>query len=110
MLVFDITNPDVRMDSSRQSFKNLEKWQAEFFTQGSTKDPERFPFVMLGNKCDRVDERRVETEVGLQWESRGKNISYYETSAKDSTNVDKAFLAIAKAALLNDSQELKYWI
>jgi|JI6StandDraft_1071083.scaffolds.fasta_scaffold02328_15 hypothetical protein len=45
--------------------------------------------------------------MGLQWESRGKNISYYETSAKDATNVSKAFFAIAKAALLNDSQELK---
>ena len=50
----------------------------------------------------------METEIGLQWESRGKNISYYETSAKDSTNVEKAFMAIAKAALSNDSQELKY--
>lgn len=63
---------------------------------------------MIGNKCDKSDERRVETELGLQWESKGKNITYFETSARDSTNVEKAFLAIAKAALLNDSQELKY--
>ena len=45
-------------------------------------------------------------EMGLQWESKG-NISYFETSAKDATNVEKAFMAIAKAALMNDNQDFK---
>lgn len=44
MLVFDVTAPN--------TFKSLDSWRDEFLIQASPRDPENFPFVVLGNKCD----------------------------------------------------------
>ena len=42
VLVFDVTSPT--------SFKALDSWRDEFLIQASPRDPENFPFVVLGNK------------------------------------------------------------
>ena len=42
VLVYDVT--------SQQSFRNLESWRDEFLIQASPRNPEEFPFVLLGNK------------------------------------------------------------
>lgn len=34
------------------TFKNLDSWRDEFLIQASPRDPEHFPFVVLGNKVD----------------------------------------------------------
>lgn len=44
VLVFDVT--------STTSFKDLDSWRDEFLIQASPRDPENFPFVVLGNKVD----------------------------------------------------------
>lgn len=44
VLVFDVTAPN--------SFKTLDSWRDEFLIQASPRDPENFPFVVLGNKVD----------------------------------------------------------
>ena len=44
MLVFDVTAPN--------TFKTLDSWRDEFLIQASPRDPENFPFVVLGNKVD----------------------------------------------------------
>lgn len=44
VLVFDVTAPN--------TFKNLDSWRDEFLIQASPRDPEHFPFVVLGNKVD----------------------------------------------------------
>eukprot|EP01017_Pseudomicrothorax_dubius_P019412 TRINITY_DN2134_c0_g1_i1.p1 TRINITY_DN2134_c0_g1~~TRINITY_DN2134_c0_g1_i1.p1 ORF type:complete len:206 (-),score=65.06 TRINITY_DN2134_c0_g1_i1:186-803(-) len=97
VLVFDITNP--------KSFESLESWRDEFLLQGSPKDPESFPFVVLGNKSDREPERKVADYKAQQWCKSHGTIEYFETSAKDNLNVEKAFLAIAKAAATRDKEE-----
>jgi Ras-related protein Rab-7A len=51
VLVYDITN--------KKSFESLESWRDEFLLQGSPKDPENFPFIVIGNKNDRADEKKV---------------------------------------------------
>ncbi|KAJ3208866.1 Ras- protein Rab-7A [Clydaea vesicula] len=79
VLVHDVTNI--------KSFDTLESWRDEFLLQASPRDPDNFPFVVLGNKVDVGDQRR----------------QYFETSAKDSTNVEEAFKTIAKNALLQES-------
>ncbi|OWK02445.1 RAB7A [Cervus elaphus hippelaphus] len=55
VLVFDVTAPN--------TFKTLDSWRDEFLIQASPRDPENFPFVVLGNKIDL--ENRQETEVEL---------------------------------------------
>ena len=52
VLVFDVTNAN--------SFKTLDSWRDEFLIQASPRDPENFPFVVLGNKID-LENRQVST-------------------------------------------------
>jgi Ras-related protein Rab-7A len=51
VLVYDITNP--------KSFEELDSWRDEFFIQASPPDPNEFPFIVLGNKIDVEEEKRV---------------------------------------------------
>jgi Ras-related protein Rab-7A len=44
VLVYDVTAPT--------TFKSLDSWRDEFLIQASPRDPDRFPFVVLGNKVD----------------------------------------------------------
>ena len=44
VLVFDITNAD--------SFESLDSLRKQFLIQASPRAPEKFPFVVLGNKVD----------------------------------------------------------
>ncbi|KAJ1199264.1 hypothetical protein NDU88_003102 [Pleurodeles waltl] len=74
----------------RQSFENLGNWRKEFIFYADVKDPDHFPFVVLGNKVDK-SEREVTTEVAQAWCIENGNYPYLETSAKDATNVDVAF-------------------
>ncbi|CAH1777510.1 unnamed protein product [Owenia fusiformis] len=77
-----------------QSFKNLTMWKKEFLYYADVQDEEHFPFVVLGNKVD-IPERQVSIDDAQIWCNHHK-IPYYETSAKDSTNVQIAFEGAAK--------------
>ena len=44
VLCYDVTAPS--------TFKSLDSWRDEFLIQASPRDPDRFPFVVLGNKVD----------------------------------------------------------
>ena len=66
--------------------------------QASPRDPDNFPFVVLGNKID-LDNRAVSTKRAQQWCHSKNDIPYFETSAKEAINVEQAFQTIAKNAL-----------
>ncbi len=55
MLVYDITNA--------KSFESLESWRDEFLLQGQPKDPDNFPFVVIGNKSDRAEDKKVQSFI-----------------------------------------------
>lgn len=57
VLVFDVTAPN--------TFKNLDSWRDEFLIQASPRDPEHFPFVVLGNKVD-LENRSVSGATYVQ--------------------------------------------
>eukprot|EP01097_Dermamoeba_algensis_P002353 TRINITY_DN1931_c0_g1_i1.p1 TRINITY_DN1931_c0_g1~~TRINITY_DN1931_c0_g1_i1.p1 ORF type:complete len:118 (-),score=31.61 TRINITY_DN1931_c0_g1_i1:305-658(-) len=89
VLVFDVT--------SQKSFENIEVWRDEFLVQSSVADPQQFPFILLGNKVDLAQDRVVSSKLAESWcTTHGNNIPYFETSAKDSTNVEQSFLHAAK--------------
>lgn len=94
MLVYDTTAP--------QSFKALESWRDEFLIQASPRDPEHFPFVVLGNKID-LENRMVSTKRAQQWCQSKNDIPYFETSAKEGLNVERAFQTIARNALAQET-------
>jgi len=91
ILVYDVTNP--------QSFESLAKWKSDFLVQSHTTDPDRLPFIVLGNKSDLEDQRSVPARKANQWCEANGNMYYAETSAKEATNVDQAFNVVAKKAM-----------
>lgn len=99
VLVFDVT--------VAKTFETLDSWRDEFLIQASPRDPENFPFVVLGNKID-LEGRAISQKRAMSW-CQGKNgIPYFETSAKDSTNVEQAFQTIAKNALQQEADVEMY--
>eukprot|EP00766_Chilomastix_caulleryi_P003974 gnl/Chilomastix_caulleri/5120.p1 GENE.gnl/Chilomastix_caulleri/5120~~gnl/Chilomastix_caulleri/5120.p1 ORF type:complete len:87 (-),score=8.95 gnl/Chilomastix_caulleri/5120:7-267(-) len=51
VLVYDVQNV--------KSFSSLEQWREEFLFQAAPRDPDNFPFVVVGNKTDVEEERKV---------------------------------------------------
>ena len=74
-----------------QSFYNLDTWKREFLYYADVKDPESFPFVVLGNKVD-LPTREVSIEQVSSWCAENGGMTCFHTSAKDSINVDQAFV------------------
>lgn len=86
-----------------QSFHNLANWKKEFIYYADVKDPENFPFVVLGNKLD-VPERQVTGEDAKKWCRENGEHPYFETSAKDATNVSSAFEEAVRRVLAIDDR------
>jgi Ras-related protein Rab-7A len=114
MLCYDITDP--------HSLDNLDHWRKEFLDQvgsrggigmnmnnmaGLSDSSASFPFVVLGNKTDKVSDRLVPLQRAEEWcvEAAGAHVmgsrplQHFETSAKTGVNVDEAFMEIARLAL-----------
>ncbi|XP_015204188.1 ras-related protein rab7 [Lepisosteus oculatus] len=89
LLVFDVT--------SAASFAALDSWRREFMVQADPPDPQRFPFVVVGNKTD-LDNREVTGKRAQDWCAE-LGAEYFEVSAKEDIDVDKPFLSAVRAAL-----------
>lgn len=77
------------------SFKNLNMWRKEFLYYADVHDAINFPFIVLGNKVDLSQKREVRETDAETW-CIEQNMPYYETSAKDATNVTEAYEAAVK--------------
>lgn len=88
LIVYDTT--------SRTSFDNLSKWETEIKNHSGSE----FISLLVGNKSDLVDLRAVSTDEGLDY-AKSKNWAFIETSALQSTNIEKAFEMILKCKYLN---------
>ncbi|VDK38227.1 unnamed protein product [Taenia asiatica] len=95
VLVYDVTMPN--------TFKTLDSWRDEFLIQASPRDPENFPFILIGNKID-LSNRAVSSLRALQWCQAKGNIPYFECSAKETTNVKQAFQEVARVALAQETE------
>lgn len=51
VLVYDVNN--------NKSYESLGQWHDEFLVQASPRDPDNFPFVVLGNKVDVDESKRM---------------------------------------------------
>lgn len=91
VLVYDLTVP--------KTFESLDSWRDEFLVQSSPRDPNNFPFVVIGNKSDLPDKRKVSSSRAQQWCKSKYDIPYHETSAAQAVNVEAAFQEIARKAL-----------
>ena len=82
LLVYDVTD--------RKTFQAIGNWIAQINQHADKKVNN----VLIGNKCDMEDQRAVSVEEGRELANEF-GMSFFETSAKQDTNVEAAFLGIA---------------
>ncbi|ORE09242.1 ras-domain-containing protein [Rhizopus microsporus var. microsporus] len=101
VLVYDVNN--------NKSYESLGQWHDEFLVQASPRDPEHFPFVVLGNKIDMDESKRMVSQKRAMTFCQAKgNIPYFETSAKEAINIEQAFQTIARNALQQETSVQLY--
>ncbi|AQK88032.1 Ras-related protein RABG3a [Zea mays] len=103
VLVYDV--------NVKRSFNTLDTWHDEFLNQAGPSDPQRFPFILVGNKIDLDggSKRMVPEKKAREWCASKGDIPYFETSAKEDHNVDTAFLCIARLALEHEHDQDIYF-
>ena len=90
MIAYDITDP--------QSFENIDEWKKTFLEDGRVDDP-NFPFVIVGNKGDLEEARKVSRSQAELWCRDNGGFPWFEVSAKDGSGIEEAFdVVIQKAA------------
>jgi len=82
IIVYDITDVE--------SFNNVRQWLFEIDRFAS----ENVNKLLVGNKSDLVNKRVVTTETSKEF-AGSLDIPFLETSAKNATNVEEAFLTMA---------------
>lgn len=84
IVAFDVTNAE--------SFSNVQKWLQEVERYAG----DNVQIILVGNKCDLAQDRKISTAEAQEF-AEHHNLEYFETSAKDSHNVDPTFLKLAEA-------------
>jgi Ras-related protein Rab-1A len=83
IMVYDVT--------SAESFDHVEEWLSEVDRYAN----ETTSKLLVGNKADLIEEKQVPEGTAQNFADK-LGISFLETSAKTATNVDAAFLTMAK--------------
>ena len=78
LLVYDITNP--------KTFESLDKWLSDLKTNGE----EKISIILVGNKTDLEDQRKITIEQGKE-KAEFYKLAFIETSALNGDNIEKAF-------------------
>ena len=89
-VVYDVSN--------RESFDNIDFWISKLKELSG-----EIPFIIIGNKIDKKDERLVPFEEANE-RADSYGVQYMETSAKSNENIDRAFESLSVQILNN----LKY--
>ncbi|KAI5788674.1 ras-like protein Rab7 [Pyronema domesticum] len=99
VLVYDVNNA--------KSFENINSWREEFLIQASPRDPSSFPFVCVANKTDLGENKRqVNRTLAKNYCDQQGQLPYFECSAKNGNDVEKAFEVIARHALAQQESEM----
>jgi Ras-related protein Rab-8A len=84
LLVYDVTD--------RRSFESIRNWISQIQQHADV----HVNKILVGNKCDMLDEKVVSTEEGQKL-AKEFGIDFWECSAKNDINVDDSFIGIAKS-------------
>ena len=83
ILIYDVT--------SRKTFENVKNWVTQIREEVSDK----VSIILVGNKIDDVEGRKVKTEEG-EIMAKECGLSFFETSAKSGENIDNTFNELVK--------------
>jgi Ras-related protein Rab-1A len=80
--MYDITN--------QETYASVQKWvqEADRYAPDAAK-------LLIGNKSDLAGERQVQSDEAKEY-CDSLEIPYMETSAKEGTNIDSAFMKMAE--------------
>ena len=95
IIVYDISNSE--------SFYKLDDW----IEQIKNNAQETSKMILFGNKSDMEDSRQVSKEEGEEY-ARKNNLSFFEVSAKEGTNVQEGFEFFVKEILNSFSPNENY--
>lgn len=84
LLVYDVTD--------RRSFESIRNWVSQIQQHADV----HVNKILVGNKCDMLDEKVVSTEEGQKL-AKEFGIDFWEASAKNDINVEQSFISIARA-------------
>ncbi len=91
IVMYDVTN--------RRSFDNVKNWVEQIREEVSNK----VSIILVGNKIDDVDGRKVTTEEGQKM-AEECGLSFFECSAKSGDNIDHTFNELVKKTVESYSQ------
>eukprot|EP01084_Bolivina_argentea_P235032 395619_1 len=76
-----------------ESFKTIDTWKNRFINQANIEHT-NFPFLLIGNKSDLEERRKISPNQGENW-ARDNAMIFFETSAMSGENIEKALTQIA---------------
>ncbi len=88
IFIFDVTDPS-----------SLEYWDLWFLR--IREGYGNVPIWVMGNKVDRIEERKITKENALQIVGKHNIIDYFDVSAKDNINLNMAFNSIIESVKEN---------
>ncbi|TYG85561.1 hypothetical protein ES288_A13G064900v1 [Gossypium darwinii] len=102
VIVYDVTD--------QESFNNIKQWLSEIDRYAS----DNVNKLLVGNKCDLTANKVVSYETAKVFANE-IGIPFLETSAKDATNVEQAFMGlwwadIERAAVIHYDGVMKPWL
>ena len=89
IIVYDIAD--------KESFEKINFWMENIKKNA----PENVKLILVGNKCDLINERKVSIEEGEK-RAKDNNIKFFEACAKDGTNVKELFYYLANEIYQDD--------
>lgn len=72
-----------------------------------TKNDTAFPMVLVGNKSDLEEDRKVSRAKAFQLSQSWGNIPYYETSARRDANVTEVFVDVCRQIIRRDMSRVQ---
>ena len=90
IIVYDITN--------LESFESVMNW----IEQIKENAPENVKSILLGNKSDLEEKRKISEEEGKNL-AKKININFYETSAQNGANIEKAIDNLVKDVISDEN-------
>ncbi|KCV68111.1 Ras-like protein Rab-32A [Fonticula alba] len=95
MVVFDVTRTS--------TFEAVSKWKSDIDSKVRLPGDAMIPVVLLANKCDLSKDGLVRNAAQMDKYCEEKGfIGWFETSAKENVNIDKACRALVAKILEND--------